>query len=102
MADTVVHEPHRHRPHPKPRDYWIIGFTLAVITAIEVALSYTDFLGIGGPILLVIAAILKFAIVAMWFMHLRFDLGVYSRFFLLGIIGAIVLFTVVLATFAAL
>ncbi len=102
MAETVVHEPHQHRKHPTPRDYWVIAFILGVITAAEVALSYMDFLGFGGPVLLIIMAIAKFAIVALWFMHLRFDLAVYSRLFVVGIIGAISMFLVVLATFAAL
>ncbi len=102
MAETVVHEPKHHRRHPTPKDYWIIAFILAVITAVEVALSYMDFLGFGGPVLLIIMAIAKFAIVALWFMHLRFDLAVYSRFLVIGIIGAIGMFVVVLATFSAL
>ncbi len=102
MAETVVHEPRQHRPHPKPKDYWIIALILAVITAVEVALSYMDFLGIAGPTLLVIMAVAKFAIVALWFMHLRFDRKLYTRFMLVGIIGALAMFAVVLATFSAL
>ncbi len=101
MAETVVHEPRPHRPHPKPKDYWIIALILAVITAVEVALSYMDFLGLAGPTLLVIMAAAKFAIVALWFMHLRFDRKLYTRFMLVGIIGALSMFAVVLATFSA-
>lgn len=92
---------HHHR-HPTPRQYWVIGFILAALTAIEVGLSYLNAASeIIIPALFLFGA-LKFAIVAGWFMHLRFDIRIYSRFFLMGIIGTIVLFTVVLATFQAL
>lgn len=88
--------------HPTPRQYWIIALILAVLTAIEVGLSYIE--GLRGLVLstLVLFGALKFFIVAGWFMHLRFDLRLYSRFFLMGIVGTIVLFAVVLATFQAL
>ncbi len=35
----------------------------------------------------------------MWFMHLRFDSRTYSRFFVMGLAGAITLFLVMLMTF---
>jgi cytochrome c oxidase subunit 4 len=88
--------------HPTPRQYWLIGVILAVVTAVEVAASYWD--ALGGwvvPILLSLAAV-KFAIVARWYMHLKFDKPIYSRFFVVGIAGAIILFTVVLLTFGLL
>ncbi len=101
MADTVVHEPRHHRPHPKPKDYWLIALILAVITAAEVAASYMSFLGDFVIPVLIIMAVAKFAIVALWFMHLRFDKKVYTRYFVVGIIGAVAMFTVVLFTFGA-
>ena len=95
MATETAH-------HPDQRQYWIIGGILAVITAVEVAASYVDALGGWvAPILLGLGAI-KFAIVARWFMHLKFDKPLYSRFLLVGIAGAIILFTVVLFTFGLL
>jgi cytochrome c oxidase subunit IV len=85
--------------HPEPRQYVTIAVVLAVITAIEVAVYYItavkDFL---IPMLLVMSVI-KFALVVLWFMHLRFDSRTYSRFFLMGLAGAITLFLIVLMTF---
>ncbi len=72
---------------------------LAVLTALEVAASYA---GVSGSILiptLFILAVVKFALVVLWFMHLRFDDRRYARFFVMGLSGAAVLYLVVLISF---
>ena len=88
-----------HVHHPSPRQYWIVGGILAVITAVEVIVAYLE--GLGGflPPILIALGVAKFAIVARWFMHLKFDKPLYSRFFIIGIVGALGMFSVVLATF---
>ncbi len=92
----------QHRPHPRPRDYWLVALILAVITAAEVSVTYVDFLDAAvAPLLLVMAAA-KFAIVVGWFMHLRFDAPIYKRLFLIGVVAAPVLFGAVLFTFGVL
>jgi cytochrome c oxidase subunit 4 len=91
-----------HAHHPTPRQYWLVGAILAVITAVEVAVAYAESLGGWlAPILIALAAT-KFTIVARWFMHLKFDKPLYSRFFLVGLVGAVAMFTVVLLTFGLL
>jgi cytochrome c oxidase subunit 4 len=70
-----------------------------VITAAEVVVYYVE--GVQEflvPILFAFSA-LKFALVVLWFMHLKFDSKTYARFFLMGLAGAITLFIVVLLTF---
>lgn len=37
-----AHDDHAHDDHPTEKKYWIIALILAVITAVEVALSYID------------------------------------------------------------
>lgn len=106
MADTRVegHEaavpPARsHGRHPSPKEYIRIAVLLAVITAAEVVVYYVE--GVQEflvPILFLFSA-LKFALVVLWFMHLKFDSKTYARFFVLGLAGAITLFLVVLITF---
>jgi len=88
------------RPHPSPLRYVLIAVVLVVITAAEVSLYYLE----GSipdaviiPLLLIFAA-LKFGIVASWYMHLRTDKPIYARFFVLGIVGAILLFGIVLTS----
>ena len=97
MTDQAVH-----RPHPKPKDYWLIAFILSVITAVEVAIAYTSIARVIVVTSLIVLSVAKFVIVAGWFMHLRFDRTIYTRFFLVGIVGAMALFAVVLLSFGLL
>ncbi len=86
--------------HPGPRQYVVVAVILAVLTAIEVALFYMDF--VPQPVVvgsLIVLMVLKFSIVALWFMHLRFDSRIYRRLFITGIILAIAVFLIVLLTF---
>lgn len=86
--------------HPGPRQYVVVALVLAVLTAIEVALFYMEF--VPRPVAtgsLIVLMILKFAIVALWFMHLRFDSRIFRRLFITGIILAISVFLIVLLTF---
>ena len=86
--------------HPGPREYVVVALVLAVLTAIEVALYYLDF--IPQPVVvttLMVLMVLKFAIVALWFMHLRFDSRIFRRLFITGIILALSVFVIVLLTF---
>lgn len=86
--------------HPGPRQYVVVALVLAVLTAIEVALFYLDRIPQGVVVTsLMILMILKFAIVALWFMHLRFDSRIYRRLFITGIILALAVFMIVLLTF---
>lgn len=90
-----------HDAHPGPSEYVVIGLTLAMITAVEVGLYYIDLSqGVLIPLLIILSAT-KFALVVLWFMHLKFDSPLFSRLFTTGFIGAIVLFTVVIATLGA-
>ena len=88
----------RERAHPGPAEYIKIGVALAVVTAVEVAVYYIDALeDVLIPILLALSG-LKFSLVIMWFMHLRFDSRLLSWLFVGGLMLAMALFVVVLAT----
>ncbi len=88
----------REARHPSPREYVRIGVVLAVVTGFEVAVYYLEaFRDVLVPLLLCFAGI-KFSLVVMWYMHLRFDSRTYARFFVLGLAGAITLFAIVLLT----
>jgi cytochrome c oxidase subunit 4 len=87
--------------HPSPREYIRIALILGVITTAEVAIYYLEISrSLLIPALFFFSA-LKFALVVLWFMHLRFDSRTYSRFFLMGLAGAVTLFMIVLFTFKA-
>jgi cytochrome c oxidase subunit IV len=96
--ETHAPAPHSGR-HPGPSEYIRIAIILGVITAAEVAIYYIE----GAkefliPILFLFSFV-KFALVVMWFMHLRFDSRTYARFFVMGLAGAVTLFLIVLLTF---
>jgi caa(3)-type oxidase subunit IV len=88
------------RPHPSPFKYVVIAVVLVIVTSIEVAVSYLDGEIPDGLIvaLLLVMAIIKFAMVASWYMHLQTDRPIFRRFFVLGVIAAVALYAVVLAT----
>ena len=70
--------------HPTEKKYWMIALILGVITAVEVALSYVDLGNANAPLLL-IGMVMKFFIVASYFMHLKFDSRVTRRLFISGL-----------------
>jgi cytochrome c oxidase subunit IV len=85
--------------HPSPKEYVRIGLILGVLTALEVAASYA---GVSGSILiptLFVLALVKFALVVLWFMHLKFDDRRFARFFVMGLSGAAILYLIVLISF---
>jgi cytochrome c oxidase subunit 4 len=76
-----------------------VAIVLFIVTAFEVAIYYIQALeGLLVPLLLLFAVI-KFVLVVLWFMHLRFDSRLFRRLFVTGMIFALVVFTVVLLTF---
>lgn len=88
-----------HAPHPTPSQYIKIAVGLAALTAIEVGLFYINQslqLGWVNTAALLTLAFLKFVIVIGWYMHLRFEKTVVSRFFTFGFMLAFTLYAVVL------
>ncbi len=88
------------RPHPQPARYVMIAAVLVVVTAAEVGLFYLQGDIPDGliTVLLLTFALLKFSLVASWYMHLRTDKPIFRRFFVLGIVAAISLYLIVLTT----
>jgi cytochrome c oxidase subunit 4 len=88
------------RPHPSPFQYVVIAIVLVVVTALEVWTSYLDEVLPNGVIivLLLLFGLIKFSLVAAWYMHLRTDKPIFRRYFVLGVAAAISLYLVVLLT----
>ena len=90
--------------HPSPKQYVWVAIILAIVTAAEVGIYYIGFFEehTGALIAFLIAfALMKFVMVAAWFMHLRFDSRVFRRFFITGIVLGFLIFGIVLWTFFA-
>jgi caa(3)-type oxidase subunit IV len=82
------------------KTYILIALVLAVLTAMEVAIteisSVPDALLI--PSLLIMMAI-KFFVVVSYFMHLKHDAALFKFGFYIGLAGAVVLYAIMLSTF---
>lgn len=82
--------------HPKEREYIKVAIVLAIVTALEVAIYYLESVEALLVPLLLLFSLIKFALVVLWFMHLRFDSRTYARFFMVGIAFAVTLYVIVL------
>jgi cytochrome c oxidase subunit IV len=86
--------------HPSDRSYVGIALILAVITAAEVATYYLEEeLGSWLIPALLVMMVVKFAMVAGWFMHLRFDSNLFTRLFVSGVVLAVAVYLGTLAAF---
>ena len=102
MASTELHPPREAEElhdHPSPRKYVWIAVILAIITALEVAIYYVPALEDYLVPFLIAFAVVKFIMVAAYFMHLKFDSKLFRRFFVTGIVLGFIVFTVVLLLF---
>ncbi len=86
--------------HPGVGQYVEIGIILAVMTLLEVVIFESFDRGlepaIGIPALILLT-ILKFLLVVMWFMHLRFDHRMFRRFFYVGLALSALVYGIVAA-----
>ena len=98
-TDTTAHDDTQHDHGLSDLGYVKIAIALAIVTAIEVALSYTqDQLGaLFLPLLLILMGI-KFFSVVLYFMHLKFDNRLFSLMFYIGIVLAVGCYCVALAS----
>lgn len=88
-----------HTGHPTPGTYFKVAITLSIITAIEVAIFYVTSLGKGIIPVLAVLSIGKFALVAMYYMHLKFDHKLFSTLFVTGLVLAVLVVFALIALF---
>lgn len=106
VADA--HEGHAHEGHAHDdgahghgltdMGYVKVALVLALLTALEVALTYVDIGSLFMPVLLLLMVI-KFVTVVSFFMHLRFDNKIFSWLFYSGLFLAIGVYLAALCTF---
>ena len=94
------HEPHTHA-HPTAKKYLGIAIILTIITVIEVAVFYVPSLHQFLPPILLSLSAIKFALVAMFYMHLKFDHRLYSWVFVVPMCFAAAIILALLALFSA-
>ena len=98
---TAEGEVHSHHEHPSDWLYVKVALILAVITAAEV-LTYV--FNVTDTKVLVLTLfpmmIAKFLTVIFYFMHLKYDNPLFKRVFIFGLALAVVVFLIMISTFA--
>ena len=96
----VLDEAEQH--HPTPRQYVLIAVVLVVITAFEIATSYIDTAHSNVIIVtLFLMGFVKFFLVCAWYMHMKQDAPFFRRLFIVGIVGATIVYGIVLFMFSS-
>jgi cytochrome c oxidase subunit IV len=108
-ADTTAADPSAHDAahaeteehgdgHYADVQYIVVAFILAVVTAIEVLVTYVDIGPLFLPTLLVLMSI-KFLTIVQLFMHLKFDSKIFSWLFFAGLLLALGVYIAMIAMF---
>ena len=101
-APSAIREEPELVAHPGPAEYVRVAVALAIATAVEVGLYYIT--ALPHPLyatLLIFFMGIKFSLVVLWFMHLRFDSRIFRRLFVLGLLLAVTVYLIVLFIFGA-
>ena len=93
-----------HTHGPTDGQYFTIFWVLVAITALEVSTYFwSSWFGDASHypaiVLLVVMMVVKFVLIASFFMHLRFDNKLLTRLFYSGLVLAVVVYVIVLTTF---
>jgi cytochrome c oxidase subunit 4 len=84
--------------HPGPFEYIKVAGVLGFVTAIEVAVYYMSGLRTALVPILITLSVVKFALVGLYFMHLKFDTRMFSRLFAAGIVLALIVYSIAIVT----
>ncbi|MGH7906858.1 MAG: cytochrome C oxidase subunit IV family protein [Candidatus Binataceae bacterium] len=89
MSEEVLETTHPGMPahvaeenHPGPVTYIVVALILTALTAMEITVFYVPQLQPVLVPLLIVLAICKFVLVAMFYMHLHYDSHVFSALFI--------------------
>ena len=91
-------EPGVEEHYPDEWQYIKVALILFVITMFEVGIYYVEGATRAVIGLMTFSMIAKFTLVALYFMHLRFDSKLFRRLFVTGIILAIGVYLIALST----
>lgn len=95
--DAEDHDAH----HPSDWAYVKIALILAAVTALEVFTYFRSVLDWGVALVpsLIFMMVVKFYLVATWFMHLKFDNSIFSKMFTTGLVLAVGVYLATLTAF---
>jgi cytochrome c oxidase subunit 4 len=96
-APHADHESHQHR-HPSDATYIKVALILAVLTAFEVGTYFIEDASTTMLVALLFPMmIIKFAVVCLYFMHLKFDNPIFRRAFVFGLLLAVAVYCIALS-----
>lgn len=102
-AQSPVHGDDTHTHGPSDSNYFLIFWVLVGITVLETSTYFWEsWFGDGAhkvavPVILILMVV-KFLLVASYFMHLRFDSALLKRTFYFGLAVAVVVYAVALSS----
>ncbi len=87
--------------HPSDWAYIKIALVLGVLTSVEVFTYFESVIDWGDALIpaLMVMMVIKFWLVATWFMHLKFDNPIFGRMFLAGLVLATGVYIITLSAF---
>lgn len=88
-----------HSEHPSAATYFKVAMGLVVLTGLEVIVFFFDWLSYGIIPVLAVFSVAKFAMVIMFYMHLKYDHKLFSVLFLTGLFLAIGVIFALMALF---
>ena len=88
--------------HPTAFTYFRVAMLLAALTGVEVGVFYIDALEPAFLPIFLILSVAKFALVVMFYMHLKFDARIFSGMFVGGLMLAISVVIVLMGLFQVL
>jgi cytochrome c oxidase subunit 4 len=93
-TDVEHHDDDAH--HPSDWEYVKIAIILAILTAVEVAMFFLEdsIPDAGLYIGLTLLMVIKFFIVAAWFMHLKYDTPWFRYVFIAGLVLAVLVYAI--------
>ncbi|MCY4623849.1 MAG: cytochrome C oxidase subunit IV family protein [Chloroflexi bacterium] len=101
MAEQEQHGAVPHESaHPSPAKYILIATYLTLITIFEVLIYYVDALQDYFLWIFLVLSAVKFYYVAMFYMHLKFDAGIFKVLFTFGLVLATFLMILLLLLFS--
>ncbi len=82
---------HGEHEHPSEKKYIQVAIFLTIVTIIEVAIYYVDWMHDSGVLvpLLFVLSIFKFVTVVGYFMHLKFDAPLFKYIFIAALVGSL-------------
>jgi cytochrome c oxidase subunit 4 len=88
-----------HSEHPSAVTYFKVAVALCLLTGLEVVVFFFEWLSYGIIPVLAVLSVVKFALVIMFYMHLKYDHRLFSTLFLTGLFLAIGVIFALMALF---